>query len=141
MEEKKDFRQKALDALQEKHRGACVREQKTLGRDFVDLFAWQYGHTILYLIAETREDFKVLSDKIFSRPDHYAGEEKIFVTPIGLISLDELPEDYGLICVREEGDEVELATVARAHWGPCNPFKEKNLFLSALTRNNITNHI
>lgn len=133
MEVIKDFRNKALDKLQDLHQGACIREQKTLGRDFVDLFAWQYGHTILYVIAETQNEFSKHLDKIARRPDNYAGEEKYFVIPAGVITPDQVPNGFGVIYVSDHNGDIELSKVRRSSPQPYNIFKEKDLFVTAFT--------
>lgn len=137
MKEKADvpttYKMRVCDALSELHSGACVKNFTTYGQDHIDVFAWQYGVTILYVVVDNYESFSLKREELEIKKSWLAGERKYIVCPSLLVRSVDLPSGYGLIYADLDGDNVRLSTITRGTFLPHNLKKEKDLLLAALT--------
>lgn len=90
-----------------------------------------YGTTLLECKA-SRSDFKADSKKFFRMyPDQGIGRNRYYLTPPGLISVDELPENWGLL--ETTGKRVKIIRMATA-FKEYNTMAEHSLMISTFRR-------
>ena len=69
-----------------------------------DVIGWANGNSVLLEAKTSRQDFKKDFKKWFRmNPEQGLGDLRVYIAPKGLIKLDELPENWGLIEVNEKG--------------------------------------
>lgn len=126
------YKMRVCDALVEKHNGACVKNFVTYGQDYIDVFAWEYGYTILYVVIKDFEEFSKKREELEVKKSWLAGERKYIVCPSNLASTINIPRGYGLIKADVEDEAVSLSTIKRSSFLPFNAKKDKDLLLAAL---------
>lgn len=132
--------------------GVTFREfvAQTPSGEIPDAIGWRHGGiSILIECKATRADFLADKKKQFrAAPQKGAGDWRFYLAPEGLISPDELPHGWGLLCVR--GKRVlKIAGVPTGQGLSCweiPPFEghrraESALMLSALRRLKIRGHL
>lgn len=63
-----------------------------------DVFGWNYWTTVLIEVKVSRSDFLADAKKDFRQhPEQGCGEYRYYCCHDGLISIDEVPEDWGLL--------------------------------------------
>jgi len=84
--------------------GLVIAEMTSSAFETPDVIGWNSYSSILIEAKTSRSDFKRDHKKVFRRcPDMGVGKQRYFITPKGLISKDELPDNWGLIEVNDEG--------------------------------------
>ena len=88
-------------------RGACsivLTDITTAVSETPDVLGWCAKTSILLEAKATRSDFLGDKKKLFrSRPELGVGDLRYYITPVGLVSVDELPAGWGLIEVTTRG--------------------------------------
>ena len=75
-------------------------ELVTLNQETPDVFGWNYWTTILIEVKVSRSDFFADFKKFFRQhPEEGLGEYRYYCCPEGLIKIDELPYNWGLLYV------------------------------------------
>lgn len=73
-------------------------ELVTTNQETPDVFGWNYWTTILIEVKVSRSDFLADSKKIFRQhPEQGLGEYRYYCCPEGLIGIDDLPANWGLL--------------------------------------------
>jgi hypothetical protein len=108
-----------------------ITELMTSAMEIPDAIGWQSGGSILVECKTSRSDFKADAKKFFRKnADYGIGNERYFLTPPGLVQVEELPENWGLI--EWNGKRVRRLKKSGQH---CAAAKfEVLLLLSALRR-------
>lgn len=94
--------------------GVVVAELVTSASETPDAIGWfNSGMTSILIEAKTsRSDFLADATKWFRlRPHLGTGEYRYYLTPVGLLSVDELPADWGLLEIR--GRRVNVIRLAK----------------------------
>lgn len=103
-----------------------------------DLLAWSstvYGvRSILIEVKISRGDFRADRKKpIHSHPEHYPGQERVYLAPAGLVKVEELPAGWGLLAPRP--NRMGCTVVKRGELGPATRrIAETPYLLAALRR-------
>lgn len=127
------YKMRVCDALAKMHNGSCVKNIVTFGQDHIDVFAWEHGYTILYVVIENFEEFSRKCEELEIKKSWLAGERKTIVCPSKLAITIDLPRGYGLITADLEGEAVRLSIIRRGLFLVYNAKKDKDLLLSALS--------
>jgi hypothetical protein len=115
--------------------GVVLSEQSCASGETPDAIGWKRGcHSVLIECKISRADFLADKEKPFRlKPAMGMGCERFYLTPHGLISCEELPQNWGLLELR--GREV---TTVRASAKGCRSSRgfqyEMNLLLASLRR-------
>ncbi len=100
--------------------GFAFKELKTCNEE-PDVIGFRSGESFLVECKKTRSDFLSDKNKPFRiRPELGMGKFRFFLCPKDLISIEELPENWGLIYVNEKGK-------ARCVY---NPYGKGNIYSS-----------
>jgi len=87
--------------------GACglvTTEIITSACESPDVLGWSGNVSILLEAKVSRADFRADRKKIFRKmPEFGIGHQRYYIAPSGMISVDELPEGWGLIEVNDKG--------------------------------------
>jgi hypothetical protein len=84
-----------------------------------DVIGWHSGFTTLIECKISRTDFKADAKKFFrAQPEMGIGYYRYYLAPKGLIDADELPDQWGLIEVKNGKTKVKV---------PSEPWYESNL--------------
>jgi hypothetical protein len=111
-----------------------MREMMSTGWETPDAIGFAYGGrvTVLVEVKVSRSDFFADSKKVFrSRPELGMGMFRYFLTPPGLVSINELPERWGLLTLH--GRSVRVARVA-AEFGQRHTTHEMAMLVSLARR-------
>jgi Holliday junction resolvase len=109
----------------------------TWGMETPDVLGFCNKVTILIECKTSRADFLRDKDKIFRNPDVAnlaIGSQRWYLTPLGLIKKDEVPEGWGLLEVHRCRDihTSVFAKVQEKNWR-----SEQNILISVLRRLNV----
>ncbi len=94
--------------------GVVLSELATSASEVPDAIGWYNCGmcSILIEVKTSRGDFLSDAKKWFRRrPQQGMGNERYFLTPVGLLSVDDLPNDWGLLEV--DGRKVNVIRLAR----------------------------
>lgn len=81
-----------------------------------DVIGFGQGHSVLIECKISRSDFLADANKPFRiTPSFGMGKHRYYCCPSGLISVDELPEGWGLIYVDEKGKAKKIHYPKRQH--------------------------
>lgn len=109
-----------------------VTEIATTGEE-PDALGWRGSHSTLVECKASRADFQADRAKCFRRQQERGiGQARYFLSPAGLIDTDELPENWGLLLVMDDG-RVRCARES-SHFEPSNHRHEITILLSVLRR-------
>lgn len=122
-----------------------ITEMKTINTEIPDAIGFKSDVTFLLEAKTSRSDYFVDFKKDFRlNPEMGVGDFRFYITPIGLIKIDELPNGWGLIEVNEKGkviNEYNPFGKGNIHstWvkNPKNKDAEYNILFSALRRNKL----
>jgi hypothetical protein len=108
-----------------------VTELNTVSGEIPDAIGWHGPHSILIECKVTRCDFKSDAGKFFRRcPEYGMGLSRYFLTPPGLVSVDELPPKWGLLEVKG----ARVRTLRKSEGHAVDNRKEIAVLLSVLRR-------
>lgn len=98
-----------------------------------DAIGWTSCHSVLVECKATVSDFKSDSNKNFRRhPDKGVGSIRYYMTPKGLLDVDDVPETWGLVEVDERGRTRVKKTHAQRV--VCNHRAEVKMLISLFRR-------
>jgi hypothetical protein len=127
--------EKAVRWLRHYRCGVVLSEQACVSGETPDAIGWKRAHhSVLVECKVTRADFMVDRAKPFRiKPEKGVGCERFYLTPAGLVKVEELPAGWGLLEVRARG--VEMVQVAAKNLRTAVGFRcEMNLLLASLRR-------
>ena len=127
--------QKAVRWLRRYRCGVVLSEQACVNGEMPDAIGWKHAcHSVMVECKVTRPDFLADGAKPFRlKPQQGVGCERFYLTPPGLISMDELPAGWGLLEVRGPG--VEMVRLSAQNLRSARGFRyEMNLLLASLRR-------
>ncbi len=115
--------------------GVVLSEQACVSGEMPDAIGWKKAyHSVLVESKVSRADFLADREKPFRQePEMGVGCERYYLAPRGLIRIEELPPDWGLleVCGREIARVKSSAKNLRSEIGFQN---EMNLLLASLRR-------
>ena len=110
-----------------------VTEIVTSTNETPDIIAFA-GHSTVLLEAKTsRQDFKNDAKKLF-RQRNGMGNYRCYITPPGLIAIEELPEKWGLIEVSEKGKCKKIKYPEKFPDSEVNRNGEMGILMSVIKR-------
>jgi hypothetical protein len=115
--------------------GVVLSEQACVSGEMPDAIGWkQASHSVLVECKVTRNDFLADRAKPFRlKPDKGVGSERFYLTPPGLVKIDELPAGWGLLEFRR--GHVEMLHPSAKNLRTATGFRyEMNLLLASLRR-------
>jgi len=115
--------------------GVILSEQACISGETPDAIGWKQAcHSVLVECKVTRHDFLADRDKPFRRrPEKGVGSERFYLTPPGLIAIDELPPGWGLL--EYSRGRIEIQHDSAKNLRTSTGFRyEMNLLLSSLRR-------
>jgi hypothetical protein len=127
--------QKAVAWLRGYRCGVVLSEQACLSGEMPDAIGWKRAcHSVLVECKISRADFLADREKPWRRkPEIGVGCERFYLTPKGLIRVDELPGGWGLLECRNR--KVEMVRAAAKNLRAAVGFRyEMNLLLASLRR-------
>lgn len=99
--------------------GFAFKEFKCLSNEIPDVLGFRSEGTFLLEVKVSRQDFLKDKNKLFRlKPELGVGDWRFFIVTSGLISVDELPDMWGLLEVDEKGKVIEVY----------NPFGKGNVY-------------
>lgn len=112
-----------------------LAELVTLGPEIPDAIGWVGWNSILVECKVSRADFRRDRDKPHMRlPDGGMGRQRWYLTPPGLIGVDDLPDGWGLAEALARSVRVVRAPIARPDW---RRDREIGLLTSAVRRHDL----
>lgn len=126
-------------------RGSCgiaFKELVTTSGEIPDVIGFgACGHSVLIECKVSRADFFKDKHKPFRITGRGMGKYRLFCAPEGLIKVNELPEKWGLLEVRDDGKAVAVINSPRLHENgfhthshEVNEASERAIMYSALRR-------
>ena len=115
--------------------GVVLSEQSCASGETPDAIGWKRGcHSVIVECKISRTDFLADQEKPFRRQLEKAmGCERFYLTPAGLLRLEELPAGWGLLELR--GRSVKVACASSKKLRSSTGFRhEMNLLLASLRR-------
>ena len=115
--------------------GVVLSEQNCASGETPDAIGWKRGcHSVIVECKTSRADFLIDLEKPFRRkPESGMGCERFYLTPAGLLRLQELPAGWGLLEVR--GRAIEMIAASSKKLRGATGFRyEMNLLLASLKR-------
>ena len=115
--------------------GLVLSEQACVSGEMPDAIGWKQAcHSVLVECKVTRADFLADRAKPFRlRPEKGVGSERFYLTPPGLVKVEELPAGWGLLELRR--GRVEMLHLSAKNLRTANGFRyEMNLLLASLRR-------
>jgi hypothetical protein len=115
--------------------GVVLSEQACVSGEKPDAIGWKKAcHSVLVECKVTRADFLVDRAKPWRRqPEIGVGSERYYLTPRGMIGVEELPRGWGLLEIC--GREIETAKRSAKNLRSATGFEyEMNLLLASLRR-------
>jgi hypothetical protein len=115
--------------------GIVLSEQACLSGEMPDSIGWKQAcHSVLVECKITRADFLADRAKPFrQKPEKGVGSERFYLTPPGLVRLQELPAGWGLLELRRGRAEM-VHPSAKNLRGAAGFRYEMNLLLASLRR-------
>jgi len=123
--------------------GFVLKELTSSTTETPDVIGWCSGASILIEVKTNRADFFNDVRKSFRRRvENGMGNYRLYLTPVGLVTVDELPPGWGLIYARGKTIQRVLAPLGNVwsgHYGRDHYFKanlkaERAIMFSALRR-------
>jgi len=115
--------------------GVVLSEQACVGGEMPDAIGWKQAcHSVLVECKVTRPDFLADRAKPFRlKPEKGVGSERFYLTPPGLVKIDELPPAWGLLELRR--GRIEMVRPSAKGMRTAVGFRyEMNLLLASLRR-------
>ncbi len=115
--------------------GVVLSEQACASGEMPDAIGWkQASHSVLVECKVARADFLADRAKPFrQKPENGVGSERFYLTPPGLVKVDELPLGWGLLELRR--GRVEMVQASAKNLRSAAGFRcEMNLLLASLRR-------
>ncbi len=115
--------------------GVVLSEQACVSGEMPDAIGWKRAnHSVLMECKVTRGDFLADRCKPFrARPEQGVGSERFYLTPPGLVKVEELPAGWGLLELQR--GRVEMVQASAKNLRTAKGFKyEMNLLLASLRR-------
>lgn len=115
--------------------GVVLSEQACASGEMPDAIGWKQAcHSVLVECKVTRADFLADRAKPFrQKPEKGVGSERFYLTPPGLVKVEELPAGWGLLELRRGRVEIVQASAKNLRSG--RGFRcEMNLLLASLRR-------
>ena len=115
--------------------GVVLSEQACVSGEMPDALGWKKAcHSVLVESKVSRGDFLADRDKPFrQRPECVVGCERYYLTPRGLVVIEELPAGWGLLEVW--GRDIERVKISAKKLRSAVGFQnEMNLLLASLRR-------
>jgi hypothetical protein len=115
--------------------GVVLSEQACVSGEMPDAIGWKRAnHSVLVECKVTRADFLADRWKPFrAKPEQGVGSERFYLTPPGLVKVEELPVGWGLLEVRRGRVEIEQASAKNLRTAKGFGY-EMNLLLASLRR-------
>lgn len=126
---------KAVEWLRSYRCGVVLSEQACISGEMPDAIGWKRAcHSVLVECKISRADFLADRVKPFrQRPQLGVGSERFYLAPRGLLHLEELPPDWGLLEFHNRS--VEMLKASRKNLRSDEGFRnEMNLLLASLRR-------
>jgi hypothetical protein len=126
---------KAVEWLRSYRCGVVLSEQACISGEMPDAIGWKRAsHSVLVECKITRGDFLADRDKPFrQKQEQGLGCERFYLTPPGLLRLNDLPAGWGLLEIRQRKVEV-IRRSARNLRTLTGQAHEMNLLLASLRR-------
>jgi hypothetical protein len=127
--------EKAVRWLRYYRCGVVLSEQACTSGEMPDAIGWKQAcHSVLVECKVSRSDFLVDRQKPFRlKPQKGVGSERFYLTPLQLLSVDELPDGWGLLEYRR--GRVEIVRPSAKNLRTAVGFRyEMNLLLASLRR-------
>lgn len=127
--------QKAVSWLRSYRCGVVLSEQACVSGEMPDAIGWKQAcHSVLVECKVSRADFLVDRQKPFRlKPEKGVGSERFYLTPPGLVKVEELPAGWGLLEYRR--GRIELLHPSAKNLRTSLGFRyEMNLLLASLRR-------
>lgn len=127
--------EKAVRWLRSYRCGVVLSEQACVSGEMPDAIGWKQAcHSVLVECKVSRADFLVDREKPFRlKPDKGIGSERFYLTPPGLVKVEELPVGWGLLEHRR--GRVEMVQASAKNMRTAVGFRyEMNLLLASLRR-------
>jgi len=111
-----------------------------------DAIGWRHSVSILIECKASRSDFLVDKRKVFrANPSLGVGDWRFYLSPPGIISVDDLPDGWGLLHANGNRVEPVHGVPGNAQWRSGRPFigakeSEIQMLYSALRRMVIRGH-
>lgn len=115
--------------------GVVLSEQACVSGEMPDAIGWKKAcHSVLVECKVTRADFLADRAKPFRvKPEKGVGSERFYMTPAGLVKIEELPLGWGLLEFRR--GRVEMLQASAKNLRTAVGFRyEMNLLLASLRR-------
>jgi hypothetical protein len=115
--------------------GVVLSEQACVSGEMPDAIGWKQAcHSVLVECKATRADFLADRAKPFrQKPQKGVGSERFYLTPPGLVKIEELPAGWGLLELRR--GRIETAHPSAKNLRTPAGFRcEMNLLLASLRR-------
>jgi hypothetical protein len=115
--------------------GVVLSEQACVSGEMPDAIGWKRAsHSVLVECKVTRADFLVDRDKPFRlKPEQGVGCERFYLTPSGLVKVEELPAGWGLLEYRR--GRIDVLRPSAKNLRTAKGFGyEMNLLLASLRR-------
>jgi len=115
--------------------GVVLSEQACVSGEMPDAIGWKRAcHSVLVECKVTRADFLADRAKPFRQePEKGVGSERFYLTPPGLVKLEELPAGWGLLEHRR--GRIEMLRASETDLRTAVGFRyEMNLLLASLRR-------
>ena len=116
--------------------GVVLSEQACVRGEMPDAIGWKRAHhSVLVECKVTRAEFLADRGKPFrAKPEQGVGSERFYLTPPGLVKVEELPVGWGLLEVRRGHVEIVQASAKNLRTGEGICGYEMNLLLASLRR-------
>ncbi|HTS35158.1 MAG TPA: hypothetical protein VMH04_05760 [Candidatus Solibacter sp.] len=115
--------------------GVVLSEQACVSGEMPDAIGWKQAcHSVLVECKITRADFLADRAKPFRlKPEKGVGSERFYLTPPGMVKVEELPSAWGLLELRH--GRVETVKASEKNLRTAAGFRyEMNLLLASLRR-------
>jgi hypothetical protein len=117
--------------LEARQHAVVITDMSHGGSETPDAIGWKAGYSTLVECKASRSDFLNDRHKYFRhKPERGMGTYRYYATPEGLIGLHELPENWGLIELRNG----KLKVTKKAKDQPRSASNENSLLVSAMRR-------
>ncbi len=127
--------EKAVRWLRAYRCGVVLSEQACVSGEMPDAIGWKKAcHSVLVECKITRADFLADRDKPFrQKPEKGVGSERFYLTLPALLTIEELPEGWGLLEYRR--GRIEMVRASAKNLRSAAGFRyEMNLLLASLRR-------
>lgn len=127
--------EKAVRWLRSYRCGVVLSEQACVSGEMPDAIGWKQAcHSVLVECKVNRSDFLADREKPFRvKPEKGVGSERYYLTPPGLVQIDEVPSGWGLLEHRR--GRIEMVQASAKNLRTAVGFRyEMNLLLASLRR-------